>query len=105
MCLNISALKPVWQKNDKQGDPETADRDELILVLYNSRHSDGVLFMGGIISERRCARAFGAAGGGRLMANRQVFTESRTPNLRVSMERYRSAEHIPAQLMRGKVKE
>lgn len=39
------------------------------------------------------------------MANRQVFTESCTPNLRVSMERYRSVEHIQPQLMRGKVRE
>lgn len=38
-----------------------------------------------------------------MMANRQVF--SCTPNLRVSMERYRSVEHIPAQQRRGKVKQ
>lgn len=47
----------------------------------------------------------GWGGGAYLMTNRQVFTESCTPNLRVSMERYRSVQHIPVQLMRGKVKQ
>lgn len=44
-------------------------------------------------------------GGGGMMANRQVFTESCAPNPRVSVERYGSVERIPAQLMRGKVKQ
>lgn len=35
------------------------------------------------------------------MPNRQVFT----PDLRACVERYRSVEHIPAMLIRGKVKE
>lgn len=35
------------------------------------------------------------------MPNRQVFTL----NLRACVERYRSVEHIPAMLIRGKVKE
>lgn len=39
------------------------------------------------------------------MPNRQVFTESRPPNIRARVERYRSGEHIPEMLIRGKVKE
>lgn len=40
-------------------------------------------------------------GGGGVMPNRQVFTL----DLRACVERYRSVEHIPAMLIRGKVKE
>lgn len=60
ICLSISVSKPMQWKNDKQGESETTDRDELILVVYNSRHSDGVLFTGGIIGERRRSARAGA---------------------------------------------
>lgn len=60
ICLSISVSEPMQRKNDKQGESETTDRDELILVVYNSRHSDGVLFTGGIIGERRRSARAGA---------------------------------------------
>lgn len=45
LCLSAPSIyvsNPMQWKNDKQGEPETTDRDELILVVYNSRHSNGV---------------------------------------------------------------